>query len=39
MQSMNKDIDLKDEQITSKIEESAKMFLEKHFTDYLYKTI
>ena len=38
MQSMNKDIDLKDEQITSKIEESAKMFLEKHFTDYLYKT-
>lgn len=38
MQSMNNNIDLKDENIVSKIESSAKMFLEKHVIDYLYKT-
>ena len=38
MQSMNKNIDLKDDAIVSKIETSAKSFLEKHIIDYLYKT-
>ena len=38
MQSMNKNIDLKDDTIVSKIEASAKSFLEKHIIDYLYKT-
>lgn len=38
MQSMNKNIDLKDDAIVSKIEASAKSFLEKHIIDYLYKT-
>ena len=38
MQSMNHNINLKDDTITSKIEFSIKMFLEKHITDYLYKT-
>ncbi len=38
MQSMNRNIDLKDDTIVSKIETSAKAFLEKHIIDYLYKT-
>ena len=38
MQSMNSNIDLKDDKIVSKIEASAKSFLEKHIIDYLYKT-
>lgn len=38
MQSMNNNINLKDESIVSKIESSAKTFLEKHIIDYLYKT-
>lgn len=38
IQSMNSDINLKDENLISKIEQSAENFLEKHITDYLYKT-
>lgn len=38
IQSMNSDINLKDENLISQIEQSAENFLEKHITDYLYKT-
>ena len=38
MQSMNGNINLKDDEIVSKIEQSAKDFLEKNISDYLYKT-
>ena len=38
MQSMNNNINLKDKDIVSKIETSAKMFLENHIINYLYKT-
>lgn len=38
MQSMNSNINLKNDEIVSKIEASAKSFLEKHIIDYLYKT-
>lgn len=38
MQSMNSNIELEDEEIVSKIETYAKMFLEKHIINYLYKT-
>ena len=38
MQSMNKNIDLTDDNITSKIEKSAEDFLEEKICDYLYKT-
>lgn len=38
MQSMNRNIDLNDETITSKIEKSANAFLEEKIYNYLYKT-
>ena len=38
MQSMNANIDLKDDEVVSKIEESAQNFLNEHITNYLYKT-
>ena len=38
MQSMNENINLKDETLISEIEKSAESFLEKHLNDYLYKT-
>ncbi len=38
MQSMNRDINLNDENITAKIEESAKEFMEEKLYNYLYKT-
>ena len=38
MQSINENINLKDENIVKKIEQSAKSFLENYITDYLYKT-
>ncbi len=38
MQSMNGNINLKDDAIIAQIEQSTKEFLEKHITDYLYKT-
>lgn len=38
MQSMNNNIDLKNDEIISKIEASAKIFLEEHIKNYLYKT-
>lgn len=38
MQSMNREIDLKDENVTSQIEKAAKSFLEEKISNYLYKT-
>ncbi len=38
MQSMNSNIDLNDQNITSKIEKSAEAFLEEKLSNYLYKT-
>lgn len=38
MQSMNKDINLKDEELVKKIEISAESFLKEHILSYLYKT-
>ena len=38
MQSMNEDINLKDEELVSKIETSAEAFLKENIMNYLYKT-
>ena len=38
MQSMNKNINLKDEELVSKIETSAEAFLKENIMNYLYKT-
>lgn len=38
IQSMNQDIDLEDDNLILKIENSINIFLEKQITDYLYKT-
>lgn len=38
MQSMNANINLEDDDISSKIEQSAQVFLKQHLINYLYKT-
>ena len=38
LQSINSNMNLEDKNLVRKIEQTAKSFLEKHVTDYLYKT-